>query len=663
MIYQLGDWQVEPAVNELRKDGSTVQLDGKAMDVLAFLLQQGDQVTSTEDILQSVWADRVVEQSTVHRRINQIRQALDDDPKNPTYIRTIVRRGYQIIAPVSIAGGDALAAGAAAQAETATLAETATHIPHPTAGKADHAQKRWQLPLGITAAVVLAIAAWFFLQPREPVEEAVIPSWQQSFEDTEIIAVLPFQQAVDAGLEHLGPSLRAEISARMSGLDSITLIADYSAFKVVERSRDVREIGRILGADYVVEGHVRSDGKNTRVSITLSDTTNGQQVWQHNYTQQFDQVAGIFELYDEIASSLVVQLGVYIDRDFARYFIPQPPPTNDIEAYNLVRRARIAFAQQRLADCTALAEAAINRDPDYYLAHHFKALSLFIRAENGLMPRMEGLMGAKASYQRALELAPDFPHANFGLGAVVMRMDLNFPEAKRQFEKAYELGMPKEIVQREIAELYFNNGRYAEALALHQQVAHLNPLQATPKMLIGRTYARMGETEKAMAAFEAAMQLAGPADNNLFAEYFPFVARQDLPRAQAMVAEGHPYIPVFWPSYVALLSGNPEPRQKLLAEMEKMREHAYVSPWILCVMHYTAGNYEAHLRWFQITVEEAGANHYTYDHFYGNRPDYWDNLENWAGSTEDAAEQARRTALVDNHEAQVTDLLKSIWLD
>ena len=78
------------------------------MDVLAYLVERHEKVVSADELLERYWPGRVVEQSTIHRRINQIRRALGDDAKDPAYIQTIVKRGYRAIAEVerTVAGDD-----------------------------------------------------------------------------------------------------------------------------------------------------------------------------------------------------------------------------------------------------------------------------------------------------------------------------------------------------------------------------------------------------------------------------------------------------------------------------------------------------------------------------------------------------------------------------
>lgn len=99
--YQVGEWLVEGGLNRVSRPGEELRLEAKAMDVLLYLLAHAGDVVTTDELLSAVWPDRVVEQSTVHRRINQIRRALRDDQSPRQYIETIVKRGYRVIADVA----------------------------------------------------------------------------------------------------------------------------------------------------------------------------------------------------------------------------------------------------------------------------------------------------------------------------------------------------------------------------------------------------------------------------------------------------------------------------------------------------------------------------------------------------------------------------------
>src|SRR3984885_9897335 len=97
---RVGEWRVEPALDEISKDGVTVKLEPRAMRLLLCLVERAGQVVSVEQLLDQVWKDVVVTPNSVYHAVATLRRMLGDNTKDPTYIANILRRGYSLIAPV-----------------------------------------------------------------------------------------------------------------------------------------------------------------------------------------------------------------------------------------------------------------------------------------------------------------------------------------------------------------------------------------------------------------------------------------------------------------------------------------------------------------------------------------------------------------------------------
>src|SRR5271170_2827509 len=100
-LLRIADLRVDPALDEICKDGQTIKLEPKAMQMLMCLAERAGEVLSVEELLDRVWKDVVVSQDSVYAAVAALRRTLGDDPKNPTYIANVVRRGYRLIAPVT----------------------------------------------------------------------------------------------------------------------------------------------------------------------------------------------------------------------------------------------------------------------------------------------------------------------------------------------------------------------------------------------------------------------------------------------------------------------------------------------------------------------------------------------------------------------------------
>src|SRR5205823_912969 len=104
---RVGDWLVEPDLNQLRAPGKTVKLEPKAMAVLLHLVSRPGEVVRREALLSQVWPGVVVGDDSLTQVIIKLRKALGDDPERPTYIQTVTKRGYRLLAPVAQNAGTA----------------------------------------------------------------------------------------------------------------------------------------------------------------------------------------------------------------------------------------------------------------------------------------------------------------------------------------------------------------------------------------------------------------------------------------------------------------------------------------------------------------------------------------------------------------------------
>ena len=98
---RIGDYEVEPSLNRLRKGDEVLTVEPRVMDLLMLLAESPGQVFGRDEILQRVWSEANVQDDALRRVVTLLRRVLDDDPKQPQYIETITRRGYRLVAPVS----------------------------------------------------------------------------------------------------------------------------------------------------------------------------------------------------------------------------------------------------------------------------------------------------------------------------------------------------------------------------------------------------------------------------------------------------------------------------------------------------------------------------------------------------------------------------------
>ena len=102
--FQLGEWQVEPELNRLSGDTGVVHLEPRAMDLLVFLARHPGDVLSRETLIDGVWKTQFVGEAVLRNTVAALRRALGDSADCPNFIETIPKRGYRLIAPVTVEG-------------------------------------------------------------------------------------------------------------------------------------------------------------------------------------------------------------------------------------------------------------------------------------------------------------------------------------------------------------------------------------------------------------------------------------------------------------------------------------------------------------------------------------------------------------------------------
>src|SRR5215467_518836 len=101
-VFRVGRWRVDPALDEISRDDKTVKLEPRTMQVLVCLAERAGEVVSVNQLLDVVWKDLVVTPDSVYQAVAALRRALGDDPRVPTYIANVPRRGYRLVAPLEV---------------------------------------------------------------------------------------------------------------------------------------------------------------------------------------------------------------------------------------------------------------------------------------------------------------------------------------------------------------------------------------------------------------------------------------------------------------------------------------------------------------------------------------------------------------------------------
>jgi eukaryotic-like serine/threonine-protein kinase len=177
-VLRFGTFEMELASGELRKGGVIIKLQALPFQLLALLAGRAREVVSREEIRGALWDDDtfVDFDRSINFCVNQIRDALGDDPQNPQYIETLPRKGYRFIAPVTEDGGDRWQSVSDLQSELEWISETGSkaRIPAPVAAKRRSRERLAWIIAGLAGALLLASLGMVARMWKKPVESLAV---------------------------------------------------------------------------------------------------------------------------------------------------------------------------------------------------------------------------------------------------------------------------------------------------------------------------------------------------------------------------------------------------------------------------------------------------------------------------------------------------------
>jgi adenylate cyclase len=180
------------------------------------------------------------------------------------------------------------------------------------------------------------------------------------------IAVLPFtNMSGDPEQEYFSDGLTEDIITELSRFRNLLVVARNSSFTFKGKAVDVKEIGRKLGARYVVEGSVRRAGNRIRITAQLLESATGNHLWAERYDREMED---IFAVQDELVLAISGVIPGQLDRYVVENLRRKPP--DNLTAYDFELRGRWAMTHwnEGLAIALDWFEKSAKADPNYALA-------------------------------------------------------------------------------------------------------------------------------------------------------------------------------------------------------------------------------------------------------------------------------------------------------
>jgi serine/threonine protein kinase/tetratricopeptide (TPR) repeat protein len=335
----------------------------------------------------------------------------------------------------------------------------------------------------------------------EPGENEVHATRPKSFaehqsQNTDSIAVLPFENTGgDADMEYLSDGIAETILNNVSQLGKVRVVPRSTAFRFKGRTADAVQVGRQLGVRVVLTGKVAARGNDLIVGAELIDAASESQLWGANYHRRMDDIFAVQEeIAQEIAGKLRLQLGQEERKRLAKR------PTANREAYQHFLRS-LYHANQWTPDSLRkgmeYAWKAIEEDPSYAAPYAVLAYVYCMFGMQGVMRPADVLPKAKAAALKALERDEESAIAHDSLGLVRL-YEWDWDGARAEFERALEIA-PNDPICRICYGVWLSAmGRHKEAIAEMTAVLDLSPLSIFGSHSLAQVYDVAGLEEQAI---------------------------------------------------------------------------------------------------------------------------------------------------------------------
>jgi adenylate cyclase len=353
------------------------------------------------------------------------------------------------------------------------------------------------------------------------------------------LAVLPFDNiSPDEKADYFSDGLTEELIARLSLVKEIELVSRWASMQFKDPKKDIKAVGRELGARYIVGGGVRKFQDSVRITVQLVDVVTNRQIWGDTYKGKLDD---IFEIQEQVAKQIVEALKLKLS--FSEKLSLTKRQTDNVQAYDLYLRGQdylYRLTKRSVEYAIQLFEKAIELDPRYAAAY---------AACSGAYGQMYQYFSRRDDFRekaqefsfKALMYDSNLPEAYAAMGLSYFIWG-KFEEAAASGRKAIELDPDNFIAYWTLGRIHFTTGKFTEALELFQRVVDLKPGFYVAHLDLKQTYVSLGRQAEAAAALTKVMEilptylLQNPDDAR--AKLFYAMTLLELGRREEAIAEG-----------------------------------------------------------------------------------------------------------------------------
>jgi len=380
--YKFGEFELDCARYELRRNGQPLKLERIPMDLLILLIEKDGNVVPRQEIIERLWGKDVFVDTEhgINTAIRKIRLALKDDPEEPKFIQTVTGKGYRFV----VERKNVDTAAKELSPETVAL-PTPVPAPHvPTKRRA-----RWQIGALVCLLVLVAIGLITF--NAGGMRWRLFPASQPQIHS---IAVLPLANlSGDPQQDYFADGLTDELITTLAKNTPLRVVSRTSAMQYKGVQKPVGEIARELGVDGVLEGSVEKSGNRVHMTVQLIHAPSDTHIWAESYNRDFNDA---LSLPSELSEAIAKEIKTAISPTAVKQEI-------NAEAHDYYMHGRYFWFQGNLDRSLEYFRRAIQLQPNYASAWSGICDAYVVKAVGMQSPARDVMGKATEACQKAAE--------------------------------------------------------------------------------------------------------------------------------------------------------------------------------------------------------------------------------------------------------------------
>ncbi len=415
------------------------------------------------------------------------------------------------------------------------------------------------------------------------------------------IAVLPFVNlSNDPEQEYFSDGISEELLNSLARVKGLKVAGRASSFQFKGKQTDLREAGRLLGVQNILEGSIRKQGGQVRIAIQLINAEDGFQLWSERFDRKLD---NIFALQDEIASEVTKKLEITLRQNELE------SPRTDLETYDYYLLGRHNLIQRTATGVTRAIqyfEKSVASDKEFSLAYAGLA-DAYVLAAIGYAAVKDSLILAKEMAEKALKLNPALSDAYVSIGYFYLN-SWDWVAAHQALNKAIEINQNNPRAYQWLAQSYQYARDYTGAISIIKKAKEIDPLSVLIVTESAWPYSFLGRYKEAIEIINQALQL----DNQFALAHYNLADYSDRSGDYETALREYPLSvtlsersPIFVAFYSAFLMkvGKAEQGKELLNELIDIARKGVSISLCIALAYEALGEKENTILWLKKAVE------------------------------------------------------------